>query len=196
MSVWARWGARLERWLVGEAAGVPGRPRVSLGPATAGPASAAAGSAAVTLAAALVPAESAAGPLGPGDLRRGVAERRAHVVDLDFVDGALLAFLGLIRPLPQPPRDDDPHPALQALGHILGRLPPDVTGQEEAVAVLPLPGGVVAEARRRGHAETSDRLPGRGESKFRIVNEVARDRDLGVACCHRAAPGRYRDLGG
>src|SRR6202020_2622397 len=94
---------------------------------------AAAGRAAAEAAAAL-----AAGPLGPGDLGRGVPQGRADLVDLDLVHGALLAFLGLIGALPQPPRDDHPHAALQRLGHVLGRLPPHVAGQEEAVAVLPL----------------------------------------------------------
>ena len=38
--------------------------------------------------------------------------------------------------------------------------------------------------------ERGYRLPGRSESEFRIGNEVADYRDLGVTCRHRGAPGR------
>src|SRR5262245_62390738 len=44
----------------------------------------------------------AGSPAGPDDLGRGVAQRRADLVDLYLVDSSLLAFLGLVRPLPQP----------------------------------------------------------------------------------------------
>src|ERR1700729_3406380 len=125
----------LERWLVG-VAGV-GRPRV-LGLATAGglaagvlaSVAAALVSAAGGLAAAAVTAATgtarAAGAVGPGDLGGSVPQRRADVVDLDLVDGALLAFLGLVVPLLEPTGDDDAHAALQRLGDVLRRLPPDV----------------------------------------------------------------------
>src|SRR5215510_6834000 len=84
-------------------------------------------------------AVSAAAALRPGDLGRSVPQGRADVVDLDLVDGPLLAFLGLVAPLPETAVDDDPHAPLQGLGDVLGRLPPHVAGQEQAVAVLPLP---------------------------------------------------------
>src|SRR6478672_5318721 len=58
-------------------------------------------------------AAAAAGALGLGDLGRRVAQGRADLVDLDLVDGALLAFLGFVRPLLEPALHDDPHPALQ-----------------------------------------------------------------------------------
>src|SRR6202012_2186825 len=65
------------------------------------------------------------GALGLGDLGRRVAQGRADLVDLDLVDRALLAFLGLVGPLLEPALHDDPHPALQRFGDVLGRLPPD-----------------------------------------------------------------------
>src|SRR6516165_3095123 len=174
-------GRVLERWFVGralaEAAGVGG-PRVLLRAPAAGPAGPA-GSAGPAA------AEAAAGPVGLGDLGRGVPHGRADIVDLDLVDGPLLAFPGLVGPLPQPPGDDHPHAPLQALGHVLGCLAPDVAGEEEAVAVLPFTAGVVPVPGRRGHAELGDRLAGGGVAQFRVVDQVAGDRDLGVACCHR-----------
>src|SRR5208337_701623 len=127
----------------------------------------------------------------PGDLVHlggSVPQRGADVVDLDLVDGPLLALLGLIRPLPQPPGHDHPHPALQALGHVLRRLTPHVARQEQAVAVLPLPGRVVPEPRRRRHPEPRHRLPRRGKPQLRIIYEIPRDRDLGIACCHLNSP--------
>src|SRR5215475_12409443 len=167
----------LERGFVGcavatEAAGVRGprvvgraRARAAAGPAgPAGPA-----------------AETAAGPVGLGDLGRGVAHGRADIIDLDLVDGPLLAFPGLIGPLAEPTVDDHPHAPLQALGHVA----PDVAGEEQAVAVLPLTAGAVPEPGGRGDAELGDRLAGGGIAQFRIVDQVAGDRDLGVACCHR-----------
>src|SRR6266496_5169090 len=139
----------LEGRLVGVAARAVGGPRVGVPAAVAALVPLAAGGPPAGPARAplppVSPAVPGAGPGGPVDLGRGVPQRGADVVHLDLVDGPLLAFLGLIRPLPQPPRDDDPHPPGQRLGHVLRRLPPAVTRQEQAVAVLPLPGGVVAE---------------------------------------------------
>ena len=145
-----------------------------------------------TALAAAVAAVAGTGAGDPVHLGGRVPQRGTDIVHLDLIDGSLLAFLGLVRPLPQPPGDDDPHPALQALGDVLRRLAPHVTGQEQAVAVLPLPGGVVPEPRRRGHPEPRHRLSRRGETQLRIVDEVARDRDLGIACCHRGTPGSLR----
>src|SRR5215475_4361961 len=141
------------------------------------------GAAAVPATAALS-GEVAAGPVGLDDLGRGVAQGGANLVDLDFVDGALLAFPGLIGTLAQPPADNDAHAPLQALRDVLRRLPPDVAAQEEAVAVLPLAGGVVAEARRGGHPEGGDRLARGGVAQFGVADQVADDRDLGVTDGH------------
>src|SRR5262249_42771690 len=169
-------------WFVGralaEAAAVPG-PRPSARAAPAGPGGST-GSAA---------AEATAGPVGLGDLGRGVPHGRADIVHLDLVDGPLLAFPGLVRPLAQPAVDDHAHAALQALGHVLGRLAPDVAGEEQAVAVLPFTAGVVTVPGGRGDAELGDRLAGGGVAQLRVVDQVAGDRDLGVACCHRNTPG-------
>src|SRR5262245_60167370 len=174
----------LERGFVGravapEAAGVRG-PRV-VGSAPARAATGPTGTAGTAGSA----AEAAAGPVGLGDLGRGVTHGRADIVNLDLVDGPLLAFPGLVGPLAEPAVDDHPHAPLQALGHVLGRLAPDVAGEEQAVAVLPLTAGAVPEPGGRGDAELGDRLAGGGVSQFRIVDQVAGDRDLGVACCHR-----------
>src|SRR6266496_3879059 len=103
-----------------EAAGVRG-PRIVGRASARAAAGAATGPAGPTGPAA---AEAAAGPVGLGDLGRGVAHGRAYVIDLDLVDGPLLAFPGLIGPLAQPAVDDHPHAPLQALGHVLGRLAP------------------------------------------------------------------------
>src|SRR4051794_8679364 len=43
---------------------------------------------------------------GLGDLRGGVAERRADLVDLHLDHGALLALLGLVGPAAQPAADE------------------------------------------------------------------------------------------
>src|SRR5215469_17703731 len=129
----------LERGLVGvpaAAAAVVGGPRVLL---------AAAARLGRLAAAALAAAVPAAAALRAGDLGRSVPQGRADVVDFDLVHGSLLAFLGLVAPLPQSPRDDDPHAPLQGLGHVLRGLPPHVAGEEEAVAVLPLVGGRVPD---------------------------------------------------
>src|SRR6185503_6495857 len=117
-----------------------------VGTATGGPAAEAAASSATATTA-----------LTAVDLRRGVAQGRADLVDLDLEDGALLAFLGLVGALLEPPRDDDAHPALERLGDVLGRLPPDVAREEEALAVLPLVGLLVEEARSGRDAELRHR---------------------------------------
>src|SRR4051794_41079540 len=128
----------LERRLVGEpvaaTAGIGGPGVIGLRPAAA-----ALSSTIPALVAAPAAAEAAApaGALGLSDLGRRVPQGRADLVDLDLVDGALLAFLGLVRPLLEPALHDDPHPALERFGDVLGCLPPDVAGQEQRLAVLP-----------------------------------------------------------
>src|SRR6516165_124552 len=89
----------LERRLVGRvAAESVGRIR---GPRVLGRAGTATASATATVpaTAAALAGEVAAGPVGLDHLGGGVAERRADLVDLDLVNGALLALSGLIRPL-------------------------------------------------------------------------------------------------
>jgi hypothetical protein len=51
------------------------------------------------------------------DLGRGVPQRRAHLVCLDLVDGALPAVLGFVGPLAQPAVNNDAH----TLGRALAR---------------------------------------------------------------------------
>ena len=107
--------------LAGVAAGrspASSRPRVTLGPALA--------LAAVPVLArlALVTFAEALRRLTPTSIR------------LQLVDSALLAFLGLIRPLPQSALHDRPGAPGHALGDVLGGLAPHVDGQEQA---SPLP---------------------------------------------------------
>src|SRR5438093_6636566 len=129
----------LEGRFVGVAARAVGRrPRVGLTAAAIAALAAARGPAAGGTLAAAVPAVPGAGSGDPVDLGRGVPQRGADIVDLHLVHGPLLALLGLIRPLPQPPGDNDPHPPGQRLGRVLRRLPPHIAGQEQAVPVLPL----------------------------------------------------------
>src|SRR5579859_2034658 len=182
----------LEGRLVGVVAAAVGRPRI--GVLTRAALAARRPAAARTALAAAGPALAAAGPalaaavsVRPGhlvDLGRGVPQARADVVDLDLVHGPLLALLGLIRALPQPPGHDHPHPPGQRLGHVLRRLPPYIARQEQRITVLPLTRRVVPEPRRGRHPEPRHRLPRRGEPELRVIHEIPRDRDRGVACCH------------
>src|ERR1700761_3476803 len=190
------YGPKLQGWtlegrFVGVAAAAVGRrPRVLAPAACAARRALTAGVAA----AAVATAETAfaAGPAGPVDLGRSVPQRRADVVDLDLVDGSLLAFLGLVVPLLQPTGHDDPHSALKGLRDVLGRLPPYVAGEKEAVTVPPLTARGIAYPRRGRDAEGRNRLTGLGESEFRVGDKVADDRDRGVSCRHSGAPGPSR----
>src|SRR5690606_35603002 len=192
-----RVGRPSERRVVGEAAagaaggpGVVGRGAAALLAAASEAAALLAAEAALLAAeaAALAAAESSALPLGLVDLRGGVAQRRADLVDLDLEDGALLTLAGLVRTLLETSLDDHPHAALQGLGHVLGGLPPDVAREEQRLAVLPLARLAVEVPRGRGEAEGRDRLPARGESQIRVLDEVPDHRDYGVAC-HGARSG-------
>src|SRR5207253_1410662 len=87
----------------------------------------------------------AAGAGGLGGLRGGVLERRTHLVDVELVDGALLALAGLVGALAQPAGHDDPGTAVQRLRDVLGGLAPDRAAQEQRVAVLPVVGLLVEE---------------------------------------------------
>src|SRR5690625_1526892 len=198
---------RLERRLVGEpaaaeaAAAATGRPGVvgrragaaALGAAAAAPlvAVASAPLAAALAAVAATAAEAtalAALALHLGHLGGGAAQSGADLVDVDLENGALLAFLGLERALLEPALHDDAHAALKALGDVLRVLPPHGAGEEHRLAVAPLAALPVEYARSRGHTEVGDRGTARGESQFRVVDEVADERDLGFAC-HGSAPG-------
>src|SRR3954470_7064528 len=178
----------LERRGVGENAAPPPAPRgppggrgVGVAPEAASPAAlVAAAEAAATLTAASAAAEAApaALPLGLVDLRGGALQGRTDVVRLDLVDGALLPLASLVRPLLEPALHDDPHATLEALGDVLGRLPPDVAGEEQRFAVLPLTRLLVAESGRGRDPERCDRLAVGGEAELRVVDQVANDRDL------------------
>src|SRR5215469_4964709 len=137
----------LEGRLVGGAVAAETVARIR-GPRVLGRPLLAAAAATVPAGTAALAGEVAARPVGLDDLGGREAQRGANFVGFDLIDHALLAFPGLIGTLAQPPADDDAHAPLQALRDVLRRLPPDVAGQEEAVAVLPLAGGVVADLRR------------------------------------------------
>src|SRR5437763_17187167 len=88
----------LERGLVGRVAAAESVGRIR-GPLVLGRPGAAATVPAAAATAAALAGEVAAGPVGLDHLGGGVAKRRADLVDLDLVDGALLALPGLIGPL-------------------------------------------------------------------------------------------------
>src|SRR4051812_1456748 len=165
-----------ERGSEGRFVGRPGgsRPGVARSAATTGGAEAAS-AAATGEAAATFTAR------GLGDLRGGVAQRGADLVDLQLDDGALLAFLGVERALLEPPADDDPRAAGEGLGDVLGHLPPDVAPEEQRLAVLPLLRLTVEGAGRGGHGEVGDGGAGRREPELRVRRQVADDRDDGFA---------------
>src|SRR5690348_15691780 len=127
----------LEWWLFVKVAPAPaaasrrrgGRPRIVVGIAAALAAAGGAGA---------EPAATAGAARHLLHLRRGVAQGRADLVDLQLVDGAPLAFLRLVRPLAQPSRHDHARAALQRLGDVFRRLPPHRTRQEQRLAVFPL----------------------------------------------------------
>src|SRR3954466_637986 len=116
---------------------------------------------------------------GTGDLRGGVAEGRADLVDLELDDGALLAFLRVEGALLEPAADDDARTAGQRLGDVLGRLAPDVAAEEQRLAVLPLLRLTVEGPRCRCHGEVGDGSARRREAQFRIGGQVADDGDDG-----------------
>src|SRR5699024_7842110 len=113
--------------------------------------------------------ESAAAPtLGAGDLRGGVTHGRAHLVDLEFDDGALPAPAGLEGPLHQATLRDRAHALGQGLCDVLRRVAPDGATQEEGVAVDPLALLPVEPARGRCDREVGNGCPRGGEPQFRI----------------------------
>src|SRR5699024_108963 len=94
------------------------------------------------------------------------------------------ALAGLVRPLPQPTVDDDAHTLLQRLGDVLRRLAPDISGEEQTFAVLPLVGLWVETTRCRGDPEIRHRGARRSEAQFGIRDHVPDDGDGGIALCH------------
>ena len=111
--------------------------------------------AAVAAAEVAAAATLAAGPAHLVDLGRGVAQARTDLVDVDLEHRAPLALAGLERARLQPAGHDDPRAALERLGDVLSSLPPDVAGEEQRVAVLPLVGLTIEGARRRRDAGTT-----------------------------------------
>ena len=106
----------------------------------------------------------------------------ADLLDVQLVDRALDALAVLVGPLLQPALHDDAHASLERLGDVLRRLTPDRAGEEQAFAVLPLVGLTVEGAGSGRDAELRDRRTGRGEAQLGVVDEIADDRDDGLAC--------------
>src|SRR3954468_14232851 len=162
---------KLEGRFVGHAAGSRS------GPGVVG---AAAGGTATEAAATTAPA-AAATALALDDLGRGVAQRGPHLVDVDLVDGALLAFLGLVGPLLQATLDDHASATLQRLGDVLCGLTPDAAAEEQRVAVLPLVGLLVEEPGSRCNGEVGDGRTAGGEPQLRVIGQVADNGDGGLS---------------
>src|SRR5829696_6646241 len=163
----------------GRLVGGAGRRRPGVARTAATTAAAGAAEAAATAATEAAAATLTAG--GLGDLRGGVAQRGADLVDLQLDDGALLAFLRVERALLEPPADDDPRTAGDGLGDVLGHLAPHVAPEEQRFAVLPLLRLTVEGARRRGHGEVGDGGTRRREPQLGVRRQVADDGDDGFA---------------
>src|ERR1022692_4120360 len=82
-----------------------------------------------------------------------------------------------------------------AVARVLRGLPPYIAREEERVAVLPLVRGLIQEPWCGSYPEVGNRLASRGIAKLRIIDEVADEGDLGVACCHRILRSRRDDVG-
>src|SRR3954453_3449947 len=153
--------------LLGRAAVVP--------PAAAEAAVAAAAATAAEVAAATATAR------GLGDLRRGVAQGRADLVDLELDDRALLALLGVVRAAAQAAADDHTGAAGERLGDVLRRVAPHGAAHEEGLAVLPLVRLAVERAGGGGDREVGDRRARGREPQLGVVGQVADDGDDGLA---------------
>lgn len=166
-----------------------GGPRV-VGGCTATALLASAGGSAPVAAALLLAATAAVATLaaltastgGLGDLGRGRLEAGADFLDVQLVDRALDALTVLVGPLLQPALHDDAHASLKRLRDVLRRLTPDRAGEEQAFAVLPLIGLLVEDAGSGRDTELRDCRTGRGEAQLGVVDEIADDRDDGLAC--------------
>src|ERR1700679_2894341 len=113
-------------------------------------------------------------------LGRGVLQARPDLVDLELDHGALLALTGLERTLLKPSAHDHAQAAGQALGYILGSLPPDAAAEEQRFAVLPLVGLAVEHAGRRRDGEIRDGRARRREPQFGVRGQASDDCDDGV----------------
>src|SRR5271156_3799668 len=123
---------------------------------------------------------AAAAAAGFVNLGGGVLQARADLVDLELDHSALLALTGLERTLLEPSAHDHARAAGQALGHVLGSLPPDAAAEEQRFAVLPLVGLTVEHAGRRRDGEVRDGRARRREPQFGVRGQVSDDCDDGV----------------
>src|SRR5690606_23827884 len=88
-------------------------------------------------------------------------------------------LFGFVGALPQPALHDHPVALGQGLGDVFGGLPPQVAAQEQGLAVAPLTGRLVVDARGRGDREARDRHTVRGEAQLRVGGQVPDHREHG-----------------
>lgn len=123
-----------------------------------------------------------AGALVAVDLRVGVPEARADLVDLELHDGALLAFLGLVGAALQTAADDHAHALGQGFCDVLGSLTPDRSAKEQGLPVLPFIRLAVKGPRGGSNGEVRNGRTGRRETQFGVVGQIANNGDWGFAC--------------
>lgn len=111
------------------------------------------------------------------DLGRGIPQRWADLIDVEFVDRPLLTLASLEGALLEATGNNDAGALGQGLRHILGRLAPDVAPQEQCFAVFPFIGLTVEGARRRRHREVGDRGTGRRKTQLRVGRQIPDDGD-------------------
>src|SRR5439155_22062081 len=106
------------------------------------------------------------------DRRGGPPQARAHLVDLDLDDRALVAVGCLPVALLEPPGDDHPGALFQRLGGVLRLLAP-ARAAEEGRLLMPLVRRAVLPAAAHGDAELRHRLTASGEPQLGVVDDVA-----------------------
>src|SRR5699024_6917540 len=88
-----------------------------------------------------------------GDLRRGVAQRRTHLLDIQFDGRTPLALARLEAPLTEVALRNHAHALRHGTRDVLGEVAPDAGAQEQGFAVLPLTRRAVEHARGRSDRE-------------------------------------------
>src|SRR5262249_54029695 len=126
-------------------------------------------------------------PTGHGDLGSGPFQRRAQILDVDLVDGALLSLRSLVLTLLEAAGHDDPGALGEGFGGVVGQVPPGRAAKEQRVAVLPLAGRLVIEA-ATVNAATAVPVPVNRSSgfvvRFPVMVKVVSPDDMGgsVSC--------------
>src|SRR5439155_4286790 len=136
-------------------------------------------------AAAIAAAGGTAAPVALGHGGGGPAQARTDLVGDDLDDRALLAVVGLPRPLLEPAGHDDAAALRQRLAGVLAHRAPcdDV---EERRRLLPLARLAVLPPPVDGEADGRLRLPAGREPQLRIAGDVPDDRDR-ISVAHRSS---------